>query len=198
MPLEFVYRENHKVERTLSGVTCCKCGQVGKWSEPLATRSIPEGFHVLRCEGGFGDTFPGDGEVLTIVVCEDCLREWVGTFKHRDVFGTDTITAKHCDTLEEHTIDGPWFFPVGTDYPKGLEDPHFGDVPYPEQGTIWEHFKGKRYQVLGLAWDTGAQVPHVVYLALYGDSDVWLRPLSEWEDTIDRETYQGPRFKQIA
>lgn len=62
----------------------------------------------------------------------------------------------------------------------------------------YRHFKGKEYRVLGIASHSETLEPMVVYQALYGESGLWVRPASMWDETIDREDYHGPRFIYIG
>ena len=62
----------------------------------------------------------------------------------------------------------------------------------------YRHFKGKEYRVLGIAAHSETLEPMVVYQALYGEGGLWVRPLSMWNETIDREDYHGPRFIYIG
>lgn len=58
----------------------------------------------------------------------------------------------------------------------------------------YRHFKGKEYEVFGVATHSETEEPMVVYRALYGDRGLWVRPLSMWCETVDRDGYHGPRF----
>lgn len=40
----------------------------------------------------------------------------------------------------------------------------------------WRHFKGKEYQVLGMARHSETLEQLVVYRALYGEGGLWVRP----------------------
>lgn len=59
---------------------------------------------------------------------------------------------------------------------------------------IWQHFKGNRYRVLGVASHSETLEPMVVYQALYGEGGLWVRPLSMWTEQVERDGYCGPRF----
>lgn len=59
---------------------------------------------------------------------------------------------------------------------------------------IYQHFKGRQYQVLGVAIHSETREPMVVYRALYGERGVWVRPASMWTEHIERDGYSGPRF----
>ena len=58
----------------------------------------------------------------------------------------------------------------------------------------YRHFKGMPYQVLGLAKHSESCEPMVVYRALYGERETWVRPASMWFEHVDRDGYSGPRF----
>ena len=58
----------------------------------------------------------------------------------------------------------------------------------------YQHFKGREYEVLGIASHSETLEPMVVYRALYGEQGLWVRPLSMWSETVDRDGYHGPRF----
>ena len=58
----------------------------------------------------------------------------------------------------------------------------------------YRHFKGKEYQVIGLATHSETLEPMVVYRALYGEGGFWVRPAAMWNERVDREDYSGPRF----
>ena len=58
----------------------------------------------------------------------------------------------------------------------------------------YRHFKGKEYQVLGLASHSETLEPMVVYRALYGEGGLWVRPAAMWNEPVDRDGYRGPRF----
>ena len=57
---------------------------------------------------------------------------------------------------------------------------------------IWRHFKGNRYQVIGVAKHSETLEDMVVYRALYGEGGLWVRPASMWLETVERDgkTYQ--------
>ncbi|MBO5362850.1 MAG: DUF1653 domain-containing protein [Clostridia bacterium] len=53
---------------------------------------------------------------------------------------------------------------------------------------IYKHFKGGRYEVIGIARHSETEEELVVYRALYGDGALWARPLSMWNERV---SYQG-------
>ena len=65
---------------------------------------------------------------------------------------------------------------------------------------IWRHFKGNRYQVIGMAKHSETLEDMVVYRALYGEGGLWVRPASMWLEKVERDgkTYQRFVFEQEA
>ena len=62
---------------------------------------------------------------------------------------------------------------------------------------IWEHYTGNRYRVLGMATHSETLAPMVVYRALYGEGEVWVRPASMWNETVSTPEGDRPRFRLI-
>lgn len=62
----------------------------------------------------------------------------------------------------------------------------------------YRHFKGKEYEVIGVASHSETLEPMVVYRALYGEGGLWVRPAAMWSEQVDREGYSGPRFMYIG
>ena len=58
----------------------------------------------------------------------------------------------------------------------------------------YRHFKGKDYEVMGVAVHSETLEPMVVYRALYGEGGLWVRPAAMWSEQVEREGYSGPRF----
>ncbi len=58
----------------------------------------------------------------------------------------------------------------------------------------YRHFKGGEYELLGIAKHSETLEPMVVYRALYGEGDLWVRPAAMWTETVERDGYRGPRF----
>lgn len=53
------------------------------------------------------------------------------------------------------------------------------------------------YEVLGTAKHSETLEIMVVYRQCYGDRELWIRPLSMWNEVIQRDDYQGPRFTYV-
>ncbi len=66
------------------------------------------------------------------------------------------------------------------------------------KGEIYEHYKGKKYQILAVGRNSETLEECVVYQALYGEHDVWVRPLSMFLETIVFNGIEQPRFKNLS
>ncbi|CAB1213273.1 DUF1653 domain-containing protein [Acinetobacter bouvetii] len=63
---------------------------------------------------------------------------------------------------------------------------------------IYQHYKGKLYQVFHVATHSETEEKLVVYQCLYGDYSMWVRPLAMFQETVTLEDGQVvPRFKLI-
>lgn len=62
----------------------------------------------------------------------------------------------------------------------------------------YRHFKGKEYEVLGVARHSETEEELVVYRALYGDFSLWVRPVSMWNETVERDGKTFHRFTYIG
>lgn len=61
----------------------------------------------------------------------------------------------------------------------------------------YRHFKGKEYELIGIAAHSETLEPMVVYRALYGEKGLWVRPAVMWNEIVERDGYCGPRFYKI-
>ena len=61
----------------------------------------------------------------------------------------------------------------------------------------YEHYKGFEYEVLGVAKHRETMEDLVVYKALYGDNDLWVRPLDMFLEIVEIDGEQMPRFRFI-
>ena len=62
----------------------------------------------------------------------------------------------------------------------------------------YRHFKGREYQVIGMARHSETEEWMVVYQPLYGEGGFWVRPAAMWSEQVDRDGYSGPRFIYIG
>jgi hypothetical protein len=69
------------------------------------------------------------------------------------------------------------------------------------QKGLYEHYKGKRYEVLDVAMHTETGEAMVIYKALYkGDfpeDTLWTRPLAMFKENVSVDGRFVPRFKKI-
>lgn len=62
----------------------------------------------------------------------------------------------------------------------------------------YRHFKGNCYEVIGIAHHSETMEELVVYRALYGEQGLWVRPAAMWTETVERDSYHGPRFQYVG
>ena len=54
---------------------------------------------------------------------------------------------------------------------------------------IYKHFKGDYYLIEDIAKDSETKKEMVVYRRLYGEGDLWVRPLEMFLSEVDHEKY---------
>lgn len=62
---------------------------------------------------------------------------------------------------------------------------------------IYKHFKGNLYEVLFTAKDCDDETQVVVYKALYGDGQIWVRNAEEFAETVTRDGKTFKRFEKV-
>ncbi len=60
----------------------------------------------------------------------------------------------------------------------------------------YRHFKGNEYEVTGIARHSETGEPMVVYRALYGNNELWVRPAEMWNETVTRDGKTIQRFER--
>ena len=67
---------------------------------------------------------------------------------------------------------------------------------------LYEHYKGKHYEVLGLSHHSETMEELVVYKALYdtdfGFDSLWVRPRAMFEEVIEINGQKRARFKYLG
>lgn len=61
----------------------------------------------------------------------------------------------------------------------------------------YRHYKGKDYEVIGVAKHSETEELFVVYRALYGERGLWVRPAAMFLDTVVVDGLSRPRFQRI-
>jgi len=62
---------------------------------------------------------------------------------------------------------------------------------------VYQHYKGPKYEVLGLARHSETEEELVVYRALYGEFGIWVRPMSMFLEEVDVNGSVRPRFSLL-
>ncbi len=62
----------------------------------------------------------------------------------------------------------------------------------------YRHFKGKEYEVIGIAKDSESLRELVVYRALYGERGLWVRSLEMFTEIVERDGQRMPRFQYVG
>ena len=65
---------------------------------------------------------------------------------------------------------------------------------------IYQHYKGNKYEVIGIAKHSETLEDLVVYRALYDNnvSQLWVRPLKMFAEAIENDGKEIERFKYIG
>lgn len=61
----------------------------------------------------------------------------------------------------------------------------------------YRHYKGQKYEVLGVAMHSETEEELVVYRPLYGKGDLWVRPLDMFIETVEKDGESVARFEYI-
>jgi hypothetical protein len=66
------------------------------------------------------------------------------------------------------------------------------------QTGIYEHYKGQRYEVLGLARHSETEEELVVYRPMYGEKGLWVRPYQMFVEDVTINGEVQPRFRYVG
>lgn len=61
----------------------------------------------------------------------------------------------------------------------------------------YRHFKGQYYQVIDTARHSETEEVFVIYRPLYGEGELWIRPLTLFEETLERDGKTIRRFEWV-
>mgnify|MGYP002814873338 CR=1 FL=1 len=104
-----------------------------------------------------------------------------------------TLLAIPLEVFIDRSMSGPRFEYLN----KGTEQTPDG-IFLDGGPATFEHFKGGRYLVYGVATcqeEDGEQ--YVFYAPEEGHQAFFLRPLSEFTEQVERDGYSGPRFNKV-
>ncbi len=68
--------------------------------------------------------------------------------------------------------------------------------PEPRPGR-YRHYKGGKYDVVGLCRHSETLEAMVVYRALYGEQGLWVRPAEMWNETVEVDGRSVVRFSRM-
>lgn len=93
----------------------------------------------------------------------------------------------HTPTAEEVR---DWYIP--------LAEQMLAVFPLPENGIrYFQHFKGGHYRYVRTAFDSETKERMVIYQALYGDKQYWVRPEKMFFETVNRDGRKIARFTEM-
>ena len=62
----------------------------------------------------------------------------------------------------------------------------------------YRHYKGNLYEVIGIARHSETEEEYVVYRALYGDRNLWIRPKEMFIETVTVQNREVKRFEYMG
>ena len=62
----------------------------------------------------------------------------------------------------------------------------------------YRHYKGKDYEVLGVARHSESLEPMVLYRPLYNNSGIWVRPFKMFMEQVELNGQLQPRFALVT
>ena len=62
----------------------------------------------------------------------------------------------------------------------------------------YRHYKDKEYEVIGIAKHSETLEELVVYRALYGNNDLWVRPAKMFSEIVEIDGKKIPRFQYLS
>ena len=71
-------------------------------------------------------------------------------------------------------------------------------ITFGSMEKYYRHFKGNVYRLVGIAKDSETLEEMVVYQAMYGDGQLWVRPKAMFFGTVERDGKVMERFTEIS
>lgn len=62
----------------------------------------------------------------------------------------------------------------------------------------YRHYKGKEYELIGIAKNSETLEDFVIYRALYGDYQLWIRPKEMFFEQLQKDGREFSRFEYIG
>ena len=62
----------------------------------------------------------------------------------------------------------------------------------------YRHFKGMEYELIGTAKHSETLEEYVIYRALYGEGETWIRPLSMFFEKVTKDGKVFDRFTYVG
>lgn len=148
----------------------------------------------LDCEVDVGEPF-----------C-DVVHEYPDATVHLTVYfasvvGGDLKLLEHVgiDYITAEQIPGYDFCPADRDILVKIRE--YSDARKASRQPIvpgrYRHYKGNLYEVVGTAHHSETLEDMVVYRALYGKGELWVRPAAMWNELITKDGKTFPRFAKI-
>jgi hypothetical protein len=76
-------------------------------------------------------------------------------------------------------------------------DPNMASNPEMIEPGRYRHYKGKEYEVIGMARHSETRELMVVYRALYGEGGMWVRPAAMFAEDVVIAGKTLPRFARL-
>ena len=78
-----------------------------------------------------------------------------------------------------------------------MTDSDLSALPALQPGP-YMHYKGLRYEVLGVVRHSETLEPLVLYRAEYGERGLWVRPFAMFTEDVEIEGVRQPRFRPVT
>lgn len=62
----------------------------------------------------------------------------------------------------------------------------------------YRHYKGNEYEVTGIGKHSETLEDMVIYRALYGEKEIWIRPLEMFLEEVEIDGKRKPRFRYLG
>ncbi|AWW28583.1 MAG: hypothetical protein PWP56_918 [Acetobacterium sp.] len=62
----------------------------------------------------------------------------------------------------------------------------------------YRHYKGNEYEVIGVGTHSETLETLVIYRPLYGEGGLWVRPVTMWDEIIEKDGVIMKRFEYIG